>query len=91
MTGNIEYIVAGGPLHGRTYPSLPSDDGIEGSSPAIVAVCSSAVPIDAARQSAGGHGLRIAAKRRLGGGDTVRYIVLHPQATGEQFLTILAA
>lgn len=91
MNTNIQYIVAGGPLHGRTYDCLPTDDSIVETQAAANSTAEAATLINATRQHPHGGSLRIAAKRRLGNGGVVRYIVLHPQATGEQFLTILAA
>jgi hypothetical protein len=67
----FEYIIAGGPQHGRVY-RRPSD--ARASTP-LVAI------------TADGQYCLPAARKRTG----ARLVLLHPEATGAQFRSILAA
>lgn len=77
MNQIIEYVIVGGPQHGMVcrHP-VPS------------------VPADAiAISSNDGQLCRVAARRRASHAShaSTRLLLLHPQATGEQFRTLLAA
>jgi hypothetical protein len=88
---NIEYIFAGGPQHGQIVRCLRSDEDRQ-KAPSERAAAGGGLPfIGAYYRHVDGDALRIAATRTRSNGDIERYVVLHAQATGEQFLTILAA
>lgn len=88
---HVEYIFAGGPLHGQTIPS-PRPTEAAGTAPSFAndAMLHSLRICDAYRHT-NSDSLRVAAKHGRSNDHATRYIVLHPQATGEQFLTIFAA
>lgn len=88
---HIEYIFAGGPLHGQTISGLRFNQALR-IAPSLVGDAMLQSPrICVSYRHANSGSLRVAAKHRRSNVRTTRYIVLHPQATGEQFLTIFAA
>lgn len=75
MSTVIEYVIAGGPQHGLVCPH-PAP-GVDAGSFAVA--------------SRDGQLCRVAARRASRTCQGTRVILLHPQATGEQFRTVLAA
>ena len=70
---NIEYIIVGGPQHGRVSRRPWTPDS---ATPPVEHACD-------------GLPCMAAARRHVSVG--TRYLLLHPKATGEQFLTMLVA
>jgi hypothetical protein len=88
---HIEYIFAGGPLHGQTIPGRQFNEALR-IAPSFAGDATPRSPrICASYRHANSGSLRVAAKHRRSNVETTCYIVLHPQAMGEQFLTIFAA